>query len=313
MPVLMLPTPDQKTGIEFLINKTLANDGNCKDIVVPTALIGDIMVRPFTDQTNGVEYCIVMDHKDSNFNGKYDNGFLLFITPNRRADVHRRLQLSAPHVQAETLCSAQTVKIMREIGAQSALFPGHHRGANQTGSLCHTAQFSTEPVEDDKLAFHTAFKRIYAISKEQNWDSHFIQFHGSASAACNQGYSTQANVFISMGTGNATWYTNNTVATQLRNSIREWTTNPPLAETPGTHGCNLIASSNIQGRIVNNVPVGSECPQIATQMSGRFLSIEQHTNWRSHTGWYDSMRTVFGTDCPSGKHYDSTTKMCVAN
>jgi hypothetical protein len=292
----------------------LTNDGNCKDIVVPSALVGNVMVRPFTDQSNGKEYCILMDHKDSNANGKYDDGFLFFVTPNYRADIHRRLHFHAPHVQVETICSGQALKILKESGAHSVLIPGAHRGAYNNASTCHVTKLATEATEDDRLAFHIAFKQTYLTSNREGWNPTYIQWHGMTTAACavNYGYATTTNVFISLGTINSTFYQNGSIAIALRDSVRAWTTNVPLTETPATHPCDQIAVNNIQGRVLNGVPLGSECAvSTSSGVSGKFISIEQHTNWRSHTGWYDTIRSVFPTDCASGKHYENVTKMCV--
>jgi hypothetical protein len=52
----------------------------------------------FRDSGNGVDYCVLMDRVDANIDGKWDNGYLLFVTPRFRVDLHRRVHFTAPHV-----------------------------------------------------------------------------------------------------------------------------------------------------------------------------------------------------------------------
>jgi hypothetical protein len=52
----------------------------------------------FYDSGNAVDYCVLTGAVDADLDGTWDNGFLLFVTPRFRVDMHRRVHFTAPHI-----------------------------------------------------------------------------------------------------------------------------------------------------------------------------------------------------------------------
>jgi hypothetical protein len=286
----------------------LLNDGHCASIAVPSDIVADIQLRTFTDSSNGIHYCIALDHKDQNGDHIWDNGFMLFITPDSRYDIQRRVHFQGAHPVYDVGTLVQNANIFQQIGAQSFLASGIHPYAfdkNPPGwqSTCHAGQYATDANEDDKLAFHFAFRQIYNTSNAQSWNPWYVQLHG-AGGACTP------DIFISYGNTNPAYYSPaGNIAVNLRNYMNTPNT-AYKADTPYSNSCSLTGVRNLQGRIVNGVPIGSECPTLASSATSQFLSIEQKPAVVGTTAWYGAFRTYVPTDCAPGRSYVSITMMC---
>jgi hypothetical protein len=293
-----------------LVDAMLMNDGNCSNLVLPSILAGDIQLRPFTDSSNNITYCIAMDHKDSDANGKWDNGYFMFATPNRRYDVQRRAHLAAPHPgTSEVSTVTQAVKIFQAIGGNSYLAFGMAKNANTSGTLntCHNPQYPSEPLENDILAFHNVFIQIYNTSESHVWNATYIQMHGMVSCP-----GTSTDVFVSNGMLGPTYYPSGCLANNVRDAVK---TTYPNTQTGGENSCNGIGATGIQGRVVNGIAVADACTGVPSAPSHRFLHIEQKSTQRSSSTnqqfWYDAFRATLPTDCAPGRSYDSSSKMCI--
>ncbi len=71
------------------------------NVALPAAAAAVLSLYEYVDGDNGVAYCVLMDDVDADLDGDWDNGYLLFVVPRDRADVHRRLHFSAPHVVSD--------------------------------------------------------------------------------------------------------------------------------------------------------------------------------------------------------------------
>jgi hypothetical protein len=294
----------------------LLNDGDCAHVVLPSDLVGIMQVRPFYDQVFGINYCVALDHKDSDNNGKWDYGFFLLITPDRRYDLHRRIHFSSQHTVYETSTGAQNVKLFQSVGANSALVNGLHQSAKLLPrSSCHSGQYPTDAMEDNNPAFHVAFVAIWNVSNQQSWDPYYLQFHGTV--ACS---GSANDIFITNGFGtcfgsqyaNATYYPVGGMATLLRDHIKANST--WAIDHGGNNTCQLTHSTNVAGRVVNGVGVDSVCGTEATYPANKFFAFEQRVNPRNSANqapWIDAIKTRMPYSCAPGRSFDYSTKMCV--
>src|SRR5262245_36747076 len=70
------PTPSQRADWRIVANQML--QGSC-DFAVPNSLNEIMQVKTFTDRRNGRNYCLLMEVRDQNGDGRVDNGFGTFI------------------------------------------------------------------------------------------------------------------------------------------------------------------------------------------------------------------------------------------
>eukprot|EP00808_Paulinella_micropora_P009936 g58597.t1 len=89
---------DLRQAMRALLN----NDGNCRGVTLGSAISANMSVFLFTDSTYGAQFCLLIDTRDANVDGKLDSGFGFVAVANRRQDIHRYLVHSAPHPVSET-------------------------------------------------------------------------------------------------------------------------------------------------------------------------------------------------------------------
>jgi hypothetical protein len=288
----------------------LWNDGSCSRVAVPDELADDLTLRGVHDSSNGVDYCVLMDHSDVNNDGVYDAGMLLFMVAGNRGALHRRLHVSAPHIGTDSLTVAQSVELFRGVGAHTVLAAGASRYAFNGASTCDAAYSAMDAAHSDTVAMHIAALQVLASSNDAGWQSWYLQLHGMADDTCT------VDAFVSHGGGsNAVYSQAGNVATDI--ATRVTNTGLYTAATPATNACTLRGSDNVLGRVVNGVAAGWECTTSVSSsvvVAGRFIHIEQRRVLREaaqRTLWRDVLRAVFPMDCGPGRVADAVTGMCV--
>jgi hypothetical protein len=314
------PSAAKAAAMQSLVNTMLLNNGQCSNIAIPSDLLSDIQVRQFTD--SGITYCLALDHKDADNNGKWDNGYFLFIVPNSRYDVQRRLHLGAPHPgSSENSTITQTIKVFQAVGANSVMISGTQKNANlQTAqNPCRTnSQYPTDAVENNLLAFQTIFSQVYATSNAQSWNPSYIQFHGMTGTQCypTSGAAATPDILITNGASAPSYYPTGCLANQLRDYLKS---NPYVnytnTKTMGEELCSGLGAYGVQGRLVNGVAPADLCGTInPTTVNNKWLHIEQKLVARgpavNHAPFFAFIKANYATDCASGRTYDSVSQMC---
>ena len=102
------PTPSQRADWRIVVNQML--QGSC-DFTVPVSLNGIVQVKTFTDTGNGRNYCLLMEVRDENGNGRVDKGFGTFIVYGKAS---RQLSHQAVHPIADSTTEIQAVTVFKD-------------------------------------------------------------------------------------------------------------------------------------------------------------------------------------------------------
>jgi hypothetical protein len=124
------PTFAQRADWRIVVNQML--QGSC-DFAVPVSLNGIVQVKTFTDTGNGRDYCLLMEVRDQNGDGRVDNGFGTFIVYSKAP---RQLSHKAVHPIADSDTDTQAVTVFKATDSRSFLMAGPHRDANAARSAC---------------------------------------------------------------------------------------------------------------------------------------------------------------------------------
>ena len=124
------PTFAQRADWRIVVNQML--QGSC-DFAVPASLNGIVQVKTFTDTGNGRDYCLLMEVRDQNGDGRVDNGFGTFIVYSKAT---RQLSHQAVHPIADSDTDTQAVTVFKATDSRSFLMAGAHRDANAAPSAC---------------------------------------------------------------------------------------------------------------------------------------------------------------------------------
>ncbi|KAJ8518754.1 hypothetical protein ONZ45_g4208 [Pleurotus djamor] len=312
---LAQPTPNQLTAWLEVIYALLHVDGNCTSIILPAILDDHYSVTLFTELNADVpprSFCVLSEAQFEVETGFYVKGWGLVVVPANRHE--RMLHFSAPHPIFDTNTAQQSAALFSRTNAKSLLVTGRIRNAFQVNSACtHPGPgdglfFKTDPAHDDNEPFFAAAKVIRRWQNEQggcpSQSCAFIQMHGKAASSC-----PSDTVFMSSGLGSSpssvAWYTDmitspiRRLQAQLRQTIPIWTFSLP-SESP----CNLVATTNIFGRLLNGIEEDKVCLEEAdaTTVSGEFIHLEQSIAARgagNYDLWAEAFRNTYNLAQPT--------------
>lgn len=245
--------------------------GKCDDIALPASMAKIYSIATFTDKQNNASYCVALETDDANVNGTIDRAWGTFIV-NPKAT--RELSIQAPHPLADLATEAQAIAVFKGVNARSYVLAGSHRDANKERTTCQpsTNEGVADAAHNVSDVFHAATEALNEFYKEKDWNA--IQFHGMGTTSC-----AGVDVFLSYGVQTAPKPTDK-IVTLRDNFVKQ---QPKLVATVFGENppCNLYATTNVQGRLLNNVPAAQVCHLPATSYTGKFIHIEQKTNSRA--------------------------------
>ena len=245
--------------------------GKCDDIALPASMAKIYSVATFTDKQNNASYCVALEILDENANGTIDRAWGTFIV-NPKAT--RELSIQAPHPLADLATEAQAIAVFKGVNARSYALAGSHRDANKERTTCQpgTGEGEADAAHNVKDIFFAATDALNEFYKDKEWSA--IQFHGMGATSC-----VGVDAFLSYGVQVApkpgdkiVTLRDNFAKQQPKMIATVFGENPP---------CNLYATTNVQGRLLNNVPAAQVCELPATNYTGKFIHIEQKTNSRA--------------------------------
>ena len=261
------PTATQQADFRAAVSLML--QGQC-GFALGANISANMTLRSFADSGNGRTYCVLMETLDADGNGTVDKGWGTFIT---YASATRELSHHAPHPKYSTSATGsagdsyterEAVRIFMDTNSRSYLMCGARRSANSGTSSCQSSYAPADCAHNTDNMFHAANIEMNAFYGNTDWTA--IQWHGKAADSC------QVDMFLSMGRNENPPAGSKVLALKAAIEAEKpaWS-----VATPSTSLCNLNATDNTQGRLLNGVSAGSVCGTSATSASQKFLHIEQ--------------------------------------
>jgi hypothetical protein len=271
------PTPSQRADWRIVVNQML--QGSC-DFAVPMSLNGIVQVRTFTDTGNGRSYCLLMEVRDQNGDGFVDHGFGTFLV---YSNATRQLSHQAVHPIFDSNTEIQAVTVFKDTDSRSFLMAGAHRNANSAASACLPAHPESDPSHNVNPMVQATNEELLAYYGAASWFA--IQWHGMAATTC-----PTTDVHLSHGVAVTPAPTDK--ISVLRDKLLLH--NPTwVVGLPGPSACNLNATENMQGRLINGVAPERVCCTAASGITQKFIHIEQHMEFRTPVSWIAPVTDAF--------------------
>ena len=247
--------------------------GKCEDIVLPEQLKIAYTIGAFTDKQNNTRYCVLMETLDSNNDGRVDRGWGTFIVNNQPT---RELSIQAPHPLYDVATESEAIAVFKGTDARSFMLAGSHRDANPQRTTCEpsTGEGEADAAHNDTSLFFTTTQALadYYNANGKAWDE--IQFHGMGASTCSG-----VDAFISNGTSKPP--KSGDKIPELRANIAKRNSQWAITVAGETPPCGETGGTNVEGRLLNNVPAAQVCATSASDDFGKFIHIEQKTNLRA--------------------------------
>lgn len=273
----VVPTPGQREDWRTVVRQMLK--GSC-DFALPSSLDEVVQVRTFTDSGNSRNYCLLMEVGDRNRNNVVDNGFGTFIVFNGAV---RELSHQAVHPIADSTTEIQAVTVFKNTDSRSYLMAGAHRDANAARSTCRTSFPESDASHNINTMVQVTAEELLAHYGDAPWFA--IQWHGMAASTC-----PKTDVYPSHGRNAAPAPTDKNAV--LRDNLlalhSTW-----HVDLPGSGSCDLNATENAQGLLLNGVGAEGLCGPSAPSYTQKFLHIEQDPNFRNPDDWIPAIVKTF--------------------
>ncbi|PFH48785.1 hypothetical protein AMATHDRAFT_149106 [Amanita thiersii Skay4041] len=320
------PTKEQRHAWSTAVSSLLQVDSNNTCASVSAALPGalkDIYAIFELTEPSGRTFCVFAENV-AEHNTKYDKGWGILVVPSTRSAVSRHVHVSAPHPIHDFDTEKQAAEVFRGIGAKSLFIPGRDRRAFLEVTPCvpsmiRSKHFKTDPAYDKNETFFDTYRQIIHWQNQNGGcpspSCAYVQFHGRNASTCREN-----QVFISTGLGedppSLEWYTNNEtypvkrIKSQLAAAFPSWN-----VALPSDSACNLVATTNIGGRLINGVNESDICTEEASaeHTLGQFVHVEQSSMSRSpdyYEAWVQVFLASFETSCAGGTVRNNTTGLC---
>lgn len=288
-----VPTDTIQSAWRDIIRQML--DGRCDDITLPSGLSGIYSVS--TRLYEGKNYCVLMEVLDQDNNGKVDRGWGTFIVNPYPC---RELSIQIAHPIHDEDTATQGIGVFKGTNSRSFLMAGTHRHANFVCSACQHPDCEpredvTEPMKfleadvahNVENLFQPTVEGLLEFYNDTGANFVAIQFHGMGSSSCDG-----VDVYMTYGIS-ATPAVDDKIL-ELRSNLV--THNPTWTVTvPGDNPtCTLTGSTNVQGRLLNNVVATNVCITEASSYSGTFIHIEQKPDpFREASNWIDAVNDTW--------------------
>jgi len=271
------PNPTEKAALAGVMQSML---GGACDFTLPTAVSAYMRVQTVTDIETGRDYCLLFEARDANADGAVDRGLgALLVDPL----AERELSHQAPHPIADAGTDVEAVSIFKWTYSRSYLLAGAHRDAATSGAACTGDHARSDVAHDPGNFFYAANEVLLGHYGGNVWWA--IQWHGMAASTCSS-----SDVHLTNGR-DASPGNGSGIAVLRRNVLA---LHPSWKITlSGNRKCDLDATENVEGRLLNNVASAGVCSADATSATGRFFHIEQDPGFRSAGDWIDAVDATF--------------------
>lgn len=269
----VVPTSSEQTDFRTVVTQML--DGSCS-ITLPASLTTVYTVKTFTDSGNSKTYCLMYETGDSNGDNKVDKGWGTVIVNNAPA---RELNQAAAHPVDDIATQDQAIGLFKATDSRTFLLAGATRNFGVSSCQDDLGYAASDAAHNIATMFFAATQALDAWYGARSWWQ--LQWHGMAVDSCS------AEVYMTHGVTTPPKSTDK-VAILKQNILKYHPT--WLVQVPGdSPSCSLNATTNVEGRFLNGVPVTSCCTTGATSYSQKFLSIEQDPNMRAASDWVQAV------------------------
>ncbi|MGH7772093.1 MAG: hypothetical protein ACREQA_07615 [Candidatus Binatia bacterium] len=277
----VVPNDTEQGDWRIVVAQMLA--GDCDGITLPPSLSDIYAVRTFIDEGNGQGYCVLMEILDEDGNGVVDRGWGTFIvSPNPS----RELSIHIAHPIADSRTEDQGIGVFKGTNSRSFLMAGTHRDANSTPSTCQPSEVEADVAHNVANMFQPTVQELINFYDFFGVDFVAIQFHGMGASSC-------PGVDVYMTYGLETPPIEGDKLLELKSNLLmhnpDWVVTVPGDEP----SCNFHGSTNVQGRLLNNVAAEDVCTIPASSYSGRFIHIEQKSAFRDPNNWIDAINDTW--------------------
>lgn len=278
----IVPSPTQRSTWQTAIGQILQGQYANAATTLNTNALGYRLTQ--FSASGSTYYIASKDGSSGNYWGTY------VFNPNA---VRSCLSLQAPHPVHDAMTGEQATYMFQHVGAHSLMVSGAHRCLSDDPSGCHgttDACGSDVPyrISDPAHTLESVFQTTTEVLANNLAARRFIQLHGF-------GQNTDDPEFI---ISNGTRQTpNRDFVEQVGDALHtggNWDYKAPHLDT--TYN-KLIATSNTQGRFLNNYDQGDICSgnRVSTSVTGRFLHIEQFNEMRTNPSNYPAMANALLT------------------
>ncbi|KAF8373414.1 hypothetical protein PRIPAC_79843, partial [Pristionchus pacificus] len=216
-------------------------------------------------------------------------GYIVIRLPsNDGIDIHH----SAAHFESDGEVTKQCATLFEMTKSRSMVNNGMSRYSVQgrPDSTCQPGNTVADAVHNINMAFHAMLQGVFDSTKSAR-ANYYIQWHGMAQTSC-----PVSDAFISLGAnGKNEIYQRANVADKLARAITQSSNGKIVGRTPFDDSqCNLVAGTNVFGRIVHGINEKEVCDTPAMFFNERFIHIEQKMDARSSfSQWTNALNSVF--------------------
>ncbi|MGK3993256.1 hypothetical protein [Sorangium sp. So ce1024] len=212
--------------------------GAC-DFALPPSLWSYARVRSFRDADSGRPYCLLMETADWNGDGVVDRGFGAFIVD---AFAERELSHQVSHPIADAGTEIQAITVFKKTRSRTFLLAGAHRHAIPGDRWFFGPARTSDVAHNTATMFHTAHAAVAAHYGWKPWWA--VQWHGMAEDTCEG-----VDVHLSHGVDTAPMAGDKIL--ELRSHLLAHQPTWRIG-VPGSRACSLNATTNVQGRLLND-------------------------------------------------------------
>ena len=277
----VVPTPDEQADWSGVTWAML--NGSCENIILPASLARSYSIAKFLDRQVGREYCVLLETRDEDDNGRVDKGWGTLITDARPL---REIIVLAPHPLSDSRTHLQSVEVFKGVRARAVLVSGTHRAASERGGAgaCGESR-SSDPTHSVDTMFQPTLSEAMELYGQLQREYVVLQFHGMAETTC-----AGVDVHLSNGSSDSV----DDKVHELRQALQalepEWTVTTPESAT----ACPMDGARNVQVRLLAGVPYEELCDPTPVPGSPRFVHIEQKREVRRDTEvWVRAVRDTW--------------------
>jgi hypothetical protein len=194
------------------------------------------------------------------------------------------LSHQAVHPIFDSNTDIQAVTVFKDTDSRSFLMAGAHRNANSAASACLPDHRESDPSHNVNSMVQATNEELLAYYGAASWFA--IQWHGMAATRC-----PTTDVHLSHGLN--VHAPTDKIAVLRKLLLHNSNNSKWRVSLAGESSCDLNATENMQGRLINGVAAERVCSTPASSITQKFIHIEQHMEFRTPSKWIAPITDAF--------------------